>query len=195
MVLMTSSIEMNNYTILPDEYEKQYFYEFILALYKRICLKKISLECKSGINIKKARKKFISFTKNFKDTDTVLGVKSQITEVVYNLIDNAFEAIEEKQKTLSKDEAIKYIPKIDVSLTYKDNKTIIKISDNGIGIKEEHTGKIYIPFFTTKASCKSGTGIGMYIVKRMIAENHKGKIWFESKYMVGTDITIELPNL
>ncbi|MBQ4178457.1 MAG: HAMP domain-containing histidine kinase, partial [Elusimicrobia bacterium] len=40
-----------------------------------------------------------------------------------------------------------------------------------------------------------GTGIGMYIVKRMIEENHKGKIWFESKYMVGTDITIELPNL
>ena len=137
----------------------------------------------------------LTITKNFKDTDTVLGVKSQITEVVYNLIDNAFEAIEEKQKTLNKDDLIKYVPKIDISLTYKDNKTIIKISDNGIGIKEEHTSKIFIPFFTTKASCKSGTGIGMYIVKRMIAENHKGKIWFESKYLSGTDITIELPNL
>ena len=52
-----------------------------------------------------------------------------------------------------------------------------------------------IPFFTTKASFKSGTGIGMYIVKRMIVENHKGKIWFESKHMKGTNIVIELPNL
>ena len=64
MVLMASSIEMNNYTILPDEYEKQYFYEYILALYKRLYLKKLSLECKMGINIKKTRKKFINFTKN-----------------------------------------------------------------------------------------------------------------------------------
>ncbi len=137
----------------------------------------------------------LTITKSFKDTDTILGVKSQITEVVYNLMDNAFEAIEEKQKTLNKEQLIKYIPNINVSLTYKDNKTIIKVSDNGVGIKEEHTGKIFIPFFTTKASCKSGTGIGMYIVKRMIEENHKGKIWFESKHLVGTEITIELPNL
>ena len=40
-------------------------------------------------------------------------------------MDNAFEAIEEKQKTLNKEQLIKYIPNINVSLTYKDNKTII----------------------------------------------------------------------
>lgn len=137
----------------------------------------------------------LTIVKNFRDTDTILGVKSQMTEVIYNLVDNAFEAIEEKYKNLKNDEQLKFNPSINISLTQKSNKTIIKISDNGIGIKEEQTSKIFIPFFTTKASCKSGTGIGMYIVKRMIEENHKGKIWFESKYMIGTDITIELPNL
>ena len=137
----------------------------------------------------------LTIVKNFRDTDTILGVKSQMTEVIYNLVDNAFEAIEEKYKNLKNDEQLKFNPSINISLTQKSNKTIIKISDNGIGIKEEQTRKIFIPFFTTKASCKSGTGIGMYIVKRMIEENHKGKIWFESKYMIGTDITIELPNL
>lgn len=134
-------------------------------------------------------------SKNFKDTDTILGVKSQLIEVIYNIIDNAFEAIEEKHNLLKSDEQRKYIPEINISLTYKNNKAIIKISDNGIGIKEENTGKIFIPFFTTKSSSKSGTGIGMYIVRRMIVENHKGKIWFESKHMLGTDIIIELPNL
>ena len=137
----------------------------------------------------------LTIIKDFKDTDTILGVKSQMTEVIYNLIDNAFEAIEEKYKLLKNEEQLRFNPNINISLTQKNNKTIIKISDNGVGIKEELAGKIFIPFFTTKASCKSGTGIGMYIVKRMIEENHKGKIWFESKYMVGTDITIELPNL
>nr|MCR4663133.1 HAMP domain-containing histidine kinase [Endomicrobiaceae bacterium] len=134
-------------------------------------------------------------SKNFKETDTILGVKSQLIEVIYNVIDNAFEATEEKQSLLKTDEQMRYVPQIDISLTYKNNKSVIKISDNGIGIKEENTGKIFIPFFTTKASFKSGTGIGMYIVKRMIVENHKGKIWFESEYMLGTDIIIELPNL
>lgn len=134
-------------------------------------------------------------SKNFKETDTILGVKAQLIEVIYNIIDNAFEAIEERYNTLKSEEQIKFVPEINISLTYKNNKAVIKISDNGIGIKEENTSKIFIPFFTTKASFKSGTGIGMYIVKRMIVENHKGKIWFESKYLLGTNIIIELPNL
>jgi len=33
----------------------------------------------------------------------------------------------------------------------------------------------------------------MYVVKRMVEENHKGKIWFESEYGKGTTVTVELP--
>lgn len=62
-VLMTSSLDMNNYTILPSEYENAYLYTYILALYKKLYLKKLSLEFKDVSKIKKARKKFISFTK------------------------------------------------------------------------------------------------------------------------------------
>ncbi len=127
--------------------------------------------------------------------DNIFGVKSQMMEVVYNLIDNAFEAIDEKASALSKDELLKFIPKIEISLDKKEKTNVIKVSDNGIGIKEENISKIFVPFFTTKASCKSGTGIGMYIVKRMIVENHKGKIWLETTYMHGTDVIIELPNM
>lgn len=62
-VLMTSSHDMNNYTILPAEYENAYLYTYILALYKKFYLKKLSLEFKEVSKVRKTRKKFISFTK------------------------------------------------------------------------------------------------------------------------------------
>jgi len=60
-------------------------------------------------------------------------------------------------------------------------------------IREEDSKKVFAPFFTTKSSYTSGTGIGMYVVKRIIEENHKGRVWFESEYMKGTRFFIELP--
>lgn len=64
MTLFSSTNDMNNYTILPDEYENQYFYTYILNLYKKIYLRKLELEFKDGTKIKNARKKFIDFTRN-----------------------------------------------------------------------------------------------------------------------------------
>ena len=64
IMLFSSSADMNNYTILPDEYESQYFYTYILNLYKKIYLKKLSIEFKNSTKIKNARKNFIEFTKN-----------------------------------------------------------------------------------------------------------------------------------
>lgn len=136
----------------------------------------------------------LSFQREFEDTDEIFGIKSQILEVIYNLIDNAFEAIEEKDSTLTNEKIIKTKNIIKISLTKKLDSNIITIFDNGMGIKEENVNKIFIPFFTTKSSRKSGTGIGMYIVKRLITENHNGKIYFESEYMKGTKVFIDLPN-
>lgn len=61
--LFASSSDMNNYTILPDEYENQYFYTYILNLYKKMYLKKLQLKFRNQKQIKKARKEFIDFTK------------------------------------------------------------------------------------------------------------------------------------
>lgn len=131
---------------------------------------------------------------NFKEDATVFAVQSHMMEIVYNLIDNAYEAICEKHNMLTGENLKNFIPKIEITLSKKDKITTLTISDNGIGIKEENLSKIFVPFFTTKSSTKSGTGIGMYIVKRIVAENLKGKVWIESTYMHGTEIFIELPN-
>ena len=62
--LFVSGTEINNYTVLPHEYENEYLYTYILSLYMKIYIKLINLELKEGINVPKARKKFVDFTKN-----------------------------------------------------------------------------------------------------------------------------------
>lgn len=84
MTLFASTSDMNNYTILPEEYENQYLYTYILNLYKKIYLKKIENDFKTGRNVKKTRKKFIEFTKKLwiqeiteDETGTLLNHKLQ----------------------------------------------------------------------------------------------------------------------
>ena len=64
IALFTSSMDINNFTDLPDKFENEYLYTYILNLYKRIYLKKLEKEFKNGSNLRNARKKFIEFTKN-----------------------------------------------------------------------------------------------------------------------------------
>lgn len=125
--------------------------------------------------------------------DSIYGIKSQMIEVIYNLLDNAYEAAHEMMVRIGKDNPGPYLPNVELKLTHTQDRSIIEIADNGIGIKDEDTHKIFAPFFTTKSSYKSGSGIGAYVVKRIIEENHKGKIRFVSAYLKGTTFFIELP--
>lgn len=96
MMLFSSSNDLSNYTILPEEYENQYFYTYLFNLYKKIYLRKIELELKQSTTLKKARKKFIEFTKNLwiqeiteDETGTLLNDKLQEVfeiEKLYNQV-------------------------------------------------------------------------------------------------------------
>ena len=61
--LLGSDVDLNSYTVLPQEYENQYFYTYILSLYLKVYLKKLNYDFRTGNNINNTRKKFISFTK------------------------------------------------------------------------------------------------------------------------------------
>lgn len=61
--LLSSDCDINNYTVLPSEYENKYFYTYILSLYLKVYLKKLNYEFKEGKDIEITRKKFIDFTK------------------------------------------------------------------------------------------------------------------------------------
>lgn len=61
--LLSSECDINNYTVLPSEFENQYFYTYILSLYLKVYLKKLNYEFKEGKGLGKTRKAFIEFTK------------------------------------------------------------------------------------------------------------------------------------
>ncbi len=113
----------------------------------------------------------------------------QLQEVFFNLIDNAYDATRERQAVL-KEEGFR--GKIEISAFGHEDYLVVNIVDNGMGIKEVDKKKLFTPFFTTKATAKKGTGLGLYVIERIIAA-HRGKIDIQSVHEQGTTFMISLP--
>ena len=62
-----------------------------------------------------------------------------------------------------------------------------------MGVRKEDINKMFTPFFTTKVSSKKGTGLGMYVIRQIIEDNHGGQVNFISDYKNGSQTTIILP--
>jgi len=74
-----------------------------------------------------------------------------------------------------------------------DNDVIIKIKDNGKGIAEIDIDKIFDRYFSKDIKFrKVGTGLGLYLSKRII-EAHNGRIWAESMPDMGSIFSFSLP--
>lgn len=103
VTLFTSSADMSNYTILPEEFEWEYFYTYIFNLYKKIYLKKLSVDFKTQKNLKRTRKEFIEFTKTIwieeiteDETGTMLNHKlNEVYELdyLYNEVKNKYDVL------------------------------------------------------------------------------------------------------
>jgi len=76
-----------------------------------------------------------------------------------------------------------------VQTVQKGNELLLKISDTGVGIPDEHMGKIFEPYFTTK---DFGSGLGLTLVYKIVKE-HMGDIEINSKVGEGTSITLRFP--
>ena len=106
VMLFSSSADMNNYTILPDEFENQFLYTYIINLYKKIYLKRIELQLKDQRQVRKARKKFIDFTKNLwirELTDDEIGtmVNHRVGEILE--LEKLYAQVKNKYDILYKD--------------------------------------------------------------------------------------------
>jgi signal transduction histidine kinase len=93
--------------------------------------------------------------------------------------------------------AIKYSSEhaeIDIDIAQNKNSTILKVTDNGIGIPKKDQKNIFNRYFRAEnALLMQGTGIGLNIVKDHL-ENLMGSISFESTEHQGSTFIIELPN-
>jgi len=125
-----------------------------------------------------------------KDGPKIKGNMVQLQEVFFNFIDNAYDAIVERKVTLNEPG---YRGRITVSVKPKSDHLLeIVIEDNGMGIRDQNNKKVFTPFFTTKTSSRRGTGLGLYVIEKIITEAHKGKISFESQHKTGTRFILEL---
>ncbi len=113
-----------------------------------------------------------------------------LTEILIALLENAYEATQEKANLGSGG----YSPHIKLSFSKEKDTITLQVTDNGIGIKEDVTHKIYAPYFTTKASARNYIGSSLFMVKKMITEEYNGRILCSSESMKGTAILIEIPD-
>jgi two-component system NtrC family sensor kinase len=125
-----------------------------------------------------------------KETPKIRGNLVQMQEAFFNFFDNAYDSMVERRKTL---EEPGYRGKIVISAGPKEEMLEVVVQDNGLGVKPEDIKKIFTPFFTTKASSRKGTGLGLYVIRNIITETHGGKISFSSVYRTGTQFVLELP--
>ncbi|WP_320172665.1 ATP-binding protein [Maridesulfovibrio sp.] len=117
----------------------------------------------------------------------IVAEDNRLQQVLFNLVNNARDAIAEKRENLGLDSE-DYI-NID---TYEDGKLVyVRVSDTGAGITEEVRNKIFEPFFSTK-EVGYGMGLGLAITYGIVRD-YKGSIDIESEPGNGTSFIISFP--
>ena len=134
----------------------------------------------STLLLAKHELKHVTVQKRYGDIPPITCSASQVNQVVLNLINNAAQAVEPGQGTLT--------------LTTRredDAHVAVEIEDNGKGIPPDVLPRIFDPFFTTKDVGK-GAGLGLSICHKIV-EQHGGRITVDSAVGIGTKFKLVLP--
>ena len=115
----------------------------------------------------------------FSKSDYPIPTETLVT-VIGNLIDNAFEAMNEANTDLETPKELLF------GIYSKPNALLITANDTGIGIKDENKKQVFENGYSTKGK---GRGTGLYQVKRLV-ENLGGEILLDSQYGTGTSVTV-----
>ncbi len=113
--------------------------------------------------------------------------KTKLQQVIYNLLKNGAEAMQEKKESQSD-----YQPIFTITAKYQDGTFTLIVADNGLGIPWDVRKRIFEPFFTTKDVDK-GTGLGLSVSYFIITETHNGQMSVKSKKGQWTKFIIKLP--
>ncbi|GAC1300592.1 MAG: ATP-binding protein [Mucilaginibacter sp.] len=112
--------------------------------------------------------------------DPTLAIQADlnlIEQVMINLLVNAVEAVKERDQ-----------PRITLTAEIQpNNKTLVKVADNGLGMPPELLDKIFIPFFSTR---KAGSGIGLSLCKQIMLL-HGGNIQVQSTSGIGSAFILQ----
>ena len=125
----------------------------------------------------------IEIRKSLEENVFIYANRSEIRQVIWNLLLNALQSMPVKGALTVKTEKKSFAD-------YPDGLEIL-VSDTGCGIEEKELEKVFEPFYTTK---EQGTGLGLAIVNRVV-ESIKGKIKISSEMGRGTACLLYLPAL
>ncbi len=125
----------------------------------------------------KAREKGILLNLKFSEDVKTMLEPNHFKEVIMNLIQNALEAVDEEDG------------RVEIKTRSEDKKVIVEVWNNGVPIPPDKIEKIFQPFYTTKTH---GTGLGLPICKKIIEDEHKGKMKVISN-VHGTIFTVSIP--
>ena len=108
----------------------------------------------------------IQINKDYHGLKKIYTYETEVNQVILNLLKNAEDAlVENKIKN----------PEITLATYIKESRTVLEVSDNAGGIKDEYLEQLFDPYFSTKKS-KDGSGLGLYMGKTIIEEHCKGML-------------------
>jgi two-component system sporulation sensor kinase A len=136
--------------------------------------------------IPQLRERSIELRKNFgAEADFIPGDAHELEQAFVNLFLNGIEAMNRGGILTVDSRALPPAAEDLPGVSWMQ----VEISDSGVGIAEENIERLFEPFFTTKSN---GTGLGLYITRRII-EHHHGSLGVRSKVREGTTFTLKLP--
>ena len=109
----------------------------------------------------------------------ILAIPDQIKQVFLNLLQNAADACLQNGGVIT------------ISTRHDEERVVVVIKDNCMGIEPEKMDLIFQPFYSTKSAAK-GTGLGLSVCHGII-QNHQGEIRVESQPGAGSTFTVLLP--
>jgi len=135
----------------------------------------------------------ILVVKNYEKLPLVECYAGQLNQVFMNLLTNAIDALDERDKKRSIADIKANPSQINITTSVVNSEQIaITIADNGLGMSEVVQARIFDPFFTTKPVGK-GTGLGLAISYQVVVEKHLGSLRCHSVPGEGTTFIVKIP--
>ncbi len=160
--------EIKNF-IKPNEVKKEFFID-------NIVMESLGMLEETFMNHQ------IEIDYNFSKSISLFGFPTEFSQVIFNILQNAKDALTEKNINNKK---------IFISIKKDNEYAYVNILDNAGGISSNIIDKIFEPYFTTKVYRKA-SGLGLFISKIIIEENMQGNLEFEN-LGEGAKFSIKIP--
>jgi signal transduction histidine kinase len=124
----------------------------------------------------KAKKANVIIETKLSNTAKVVADRTKLKRVLINLVQNAIEASPPNGRIL-------------IRSFQEADKVVVSVFNTGEPLSDKELKKIFTPFYTTKTQ---GTGLGLPICKKIVEDEHGGRIWAEPKSN-GMEFYFEIP--